>query len=214
MTKQTRDLLVAGLAVGAAAIALYFGFARRSPKIDLGTYSALGAVTAEETAKLLGHKGVVVVLARDTGGDKIPSVEAELDAFQRMLKKQSGLKQVTVRFVAPPMLMMATGGGVPPEELARALAAHPNAAALVLFCGFPPMADTDLEVLKKRGVKTVVVSSFRSDYGRLLEQGVIHLAIAPRPEGPPPGTPPPRTLREQFDQDFAIVTAADMARSR
>jgi hypothetical protein len=211
---QTKDMLLASLAVCAVATSLYFGFGERSPKINLSTYEALGAVTAEETAKLLGNKGRVLVMAHDTGSDKNPSVEAELEAFQRTLKKHAGLSQVTERFAATPMLMMATGGGVPQEQLARALEAHGDITALVLFCALPPSADSELVTLRKRGVKTVVVSSFRSEYGRLLKQGAVHLAIAPQPESPPPGAQPPRTLRERFDQDYVIITAADADRWR
>jgi len=212
MNKRTRDIVVGSLAAGVAALSLYFTFAGRSPKVDLSPYSVLGAVTAEETAKLLGNKGQVLVIARDTGADKNPSVESELAAFQRTLKKHAGLSQITERFVATPMLMMATGGGVPPDHLAKALEAHAKVSALVLFCGLPPLDDSESEALKKRGVKTVVVSSFRPDYVRLLKQEVIHLAIVPRQEGPPPGTPAPRTLRERFDQDYVIITAAEAAR--
>ena len=211
MNKRTKDLLTTSLVVGAAAIAVYFALFGRSPRVELGAYEVLGAVTAEETAKLLGNRGRVLVIARDTGADKNPSVEAQLATFQRTLEKHAGLSQVTERFQATPLLMMATGGGVPPDHLARALQAHPDVGALVLFCGLPPLAEAEAEALRKRGVKTVVVSSFRPDHAELLERKVIHLVITPRPEGPPPGTRPPRTLRERFDQDYAIVTAADVA---
>ena len=212
MTKKTRDTVVVSLAVGAAAVSLYFAFPGRSPKIDFNPYDTLGAVAAEETAKLLGNKGRVLVMARDTGAEKNPSVEAELKAFRRTLKKHAGLSQVTERILATPMLMMATGGGVPPDQLFKALETHANVGALVLFCGMPPLADPELETLKKHGVKTVVVSSFHPGYRRLLEQQVIHLAIVPRPDAPAPGAQPPQTLRERFDQDFMIVTPADAAR--
>jgi len=212
MNKQTRDILVASLAAGAVAASLHFGIAGRSPKIDLNPYTALGAVTAEETAKLLGNKGQVLVMARDTGADKNPSVEAELKAFRQTLKKHAGLSQVTEKILATPMLMMATGGGVPPDQLFKALETHANVGALVLFCGMPPLADPELETLKKHGVKTVVVSSFHPGYRLLLEQQVIHLAIVPRPDAPRQAPQPPRTLRECFDQDYMIVTPADAAR--
>ena len=212
MNKRTKDLLLLSLAVGAAAVSLYFALFGRSPKIELGAYEVLGTVTAEETGKLLGNQGRVLVIARDTGEDKNPSVEAQMAAFQRTLKKHAGLSQVTERFQATPLLMMATGGGVPPDHLAQALQTHPDAAAMVLFCGLPPLADGEWETLRKRGVKTVVVSSFRPDYAELLERDVIHLVITPRPEGPPPEARSPRTVRERFDQDYAIITAAGAGR--
>lgn len=211
MNNRTRNILVASLATGAAAASLYFVAAGRAPKIDLNPYEALGAVTAEETAKLLNNKGQVLVMARDTGADKNPSVEAELKAFRQTLKKHTGISLVTERILATPVMMMATGGGVPPDQLFKALETHPDVGAVVLFCSLPALAKAELESLKEAGAKTIVVSSFHPRYRELLEEGVIHLAIAPRSEPPPPEAPPPRTLRERFDQDYTIVTPANAA---
>ena len=212
MDKRTKDVIVVSLALGAAGVSLYFGFAGRSPKINLDPYEVLGAVAAEETAKLLADKGFVLVMARDTGADKNPSVEAELNAFQQTLKKRSGLRVVTERVLVPPVLMMATGGAVPPDQLFKALETHPNVGALVLFFGLPPLTDPELEALAKSGVKTVVVSSFYPGYKRLLERRAIHLAIVPRSEAPPPRSQAPSSLRERFDQDYLVVTPVEAAR--
>ena len=212
MDRRTKDVIVVSLALGAAVASLYFGFAGRSPKLNLDPYQVLGAVTAEETAKLLADKGLVLVLARDTGAEKNPSVEAELNAFQQTLKKHRGLRLVTERVQVTPMLMMATGGGVPPDQLFKVLETHANVGALVLFFGFPALADPELEALEKSGVKIVVVSSFNPGYKRLLERRAIRLAIVPRQEALQPGSQAPRTLRERFDQDFIIVTSVEAAR--
>ena len=101
---------------------------------------------------------------------------------------------------------------MPPDQLFKALETHPNVGALILFFGFPALADPELEALEKSGVKTVVVSSFHPDYKRLLERRAIHLAIVPRQEAPQPGSQAPRTLRERFDQDYIIVTSVEAAR--
>ena len=206
--------MIASLAVGAAAVSLYFAFAGRSQKINLDPYNVLGAITAEETAKLLGNKGQVLVMAPDTGANKNPSVEAELEAFRQTLRKQKGMSVITERIQATPMLMMATGGGVPPEQLFKALERHANVAAVVLFFGFPQLADPELEALRKYGVKTVVVSSFRPGYKRLMEQQALHLAIVPRSDAPPPGTQAPRSLRDRFDQEFSIIAPAEAPQLR
>jgi hypothetical protein len=211
LNKRTKDLLVGSLAVGTIVIALYFAFGGRSPKINLDPYEVLGAVTAEETAKLLGNQGQVLVLVRDTGPDKDPSAEAELRAFQRTLKQHSGVKLVIERILVNPMLMVATGGGLPPEQLFKALQAYPKAGAVVLFFGFPQLGEPELEALKKSGVKTVVVSSLRTGYKQLLERRAIHLAIVPRPDNLAPTGPAPRTLRERFDQEYIIITPVEAA---
>jgi hypothetical protein len=83
MKKQTRDIIIGTVAVGAAVIALYYAFGGRSQKIDLDTYQVLGAVAAEETAKLLGNKGEVLVMAPDSGSYKNPSVEQNWPHLKR-----------------------------------------------------------------------------------------------------------------------------------
>src|ERR1039458_2363304 len=175
MDKRTKDIIVATLAVGAAAVSIYFARAGRSQKINLNTYDVLGAVTAEETAKLLGDKGQVLVMARDTGANKNPSVEAELKAFQQTLKNHKDINVIIEKVQVSPMQMMATGGGVPREQFVKALQTHAHLGAVVLFMGFPQLTDPELEALKESGVKTVVACALRPGDQRLLERQAIHL---------------------------------------
>jgi hypothetical protein len=128
-----------------------------------------------------------------------------------MLKKQKGMKVKAERIQISPMLMMATGGGVPPEQFFKALEQHTGVGAVVLFFGFPQLRDEEIQKLKKSGVKAVVVSSFRSGYKQLMAQQVIHLAIMPRLDTSETAKPVAQTVRERFDQDFTIVTPADAA---
>jgi hypothetical protein len=206
--KPTKQTAAAILAVGAAVVALYLAFGRPSEKISLETYEVLGAGTAEETAKLLDNKGRVLVMVRDTGPDKNPSVEAELKAFRQILKKHADLSLIVERVQVTPTLMMSTGGGLPADLLFKALETHGKVDVVVLFFGFPQLTDPELAALKKTGAKTVVVSSFRPGYQRLLERQAIHLAIVPRTEVPSPSAQAPQTVRERFDQEYLVVTSA------
>jgi hypothetical protein len=207
-----RDSLVAILALAAVALSIYFGFVRRADKISFDTYEVLGAVAAEETAKVLGNQGRVLVMARDTGEN--PSVAAELSAFAHASKKYSGLQLITVKVPVTPLLMMSTGGAIPSDQLLKAIESHGPLAAVVLFSGFPQLSDAEQDQLAKAGVKTIVVSSFHPDYRRLLDQKIIHLAIVPRPDPSPSEVPAPKNLRDRFDQDYVIVTAAEAAVQR
>jgi len=209
MEKKTRDIFIAIIAVVAAVGSLYFAFGRRAEFVDLDTYSVLGVVAAEETSKLLADKGKVLVVVRDTGADKNPSVEAELKAFEKTLKQHSGMNLATYRVQVTPMLMMSTGGGLPSEELMKALESHPGINALVVFFGFPLLSEPELDTLKKSGAKTVVVSSFRAGYKQLMQREAINLAIVPKPDSAPADAPKPKTVRERFDQDYKVITSAD-----
>ena len=211
MNKRTKDILVAILAV-TAGVAVYFGFFARSEKLNLDTYAVLGAVTAEETARLLDAKAQVLVLARGFGDNENPSGEAELKAFQKALKQHRGLSVVIEKVQATPMQMMATGGGLAADQLFKALANHANVGAVVLFMGFPPLADAELEALKKSKTKIIVVSALHPDYKRLLQRQAIHLAIVPRPANELPEARAALTLRERFDQEYMIITPAEATR--
>ena len=212
MNKRTKDILIATVALTAVAAAIYYAFAGRAQRIDLDTYHVLGAVAAEETAKLVDNKGRLLVMARDTGANKNPSVEAELSAFQQALKSQRGMSVLVEKVKISPGEMLATGGGVPPEQFLRALETHSPLSAVVLFMAFPRLTDPELEVLKQSGVRTVVACALRPDDQRFLERQAINLAIVPRADSPPPGAPAPRTLRGRFDQEFIIITPAAGAR--
>src|ERR1039458_9057861 len=161
MHKRTKDIVIGTLAVGAVAVSIYFALVGGSQKINLDPYDVLGAVTAEETAKLLGNKGQVLVMARGTGANINPSVEAELKAFQQTLRKQTGMSVIIDKVQVSPNQMMATGGGVPPEMFLKALETHSNLGAVVLFMGFPQLKDAELEGLKNSGVKIVVACTDR-----------------------------------------------------
>src|SRR5262245_46760029 len=176
MTQQSKRVLIAIVAVAAAATSVYMASVGRSPKVNLESYEVLGAVTAEETAKLLANKGRVLVMARGSGDVVNPSVEAELKAFSNSLKKHSSIETSIEKVELAPMQMMATGGGIPADVLFKTLDTHPRLAGLVLFLGFPPLADLEVEALRKFGVKIVVVSAFQPDVRRLLDLRAIHLA--------------------------------------
>jgi len=209
---RTKEILIAAVAIGAAVVSVYYAISGRSEKVNLDTYSVLGTVAAEESAKLAGNKGQILIMVPDSGPNKNPSIEAEVKAFQESLKKQK-LGVIIEKVNVTPMMMMATGGGVPPDQFFKALEQHKGIAAVALLFGFPELSASDVETLKKYNVKTIVVSSFRSGYKRFLDTGALHLVISPRQDTPPANAQPPRTVRERFDQDFVLITPEQSQRS-
>jgi len=211
MTKKKLVPLLAILVIASAVVWIYRSQSG-TQKFALNPYHALGTGAAEETAKLLGNQGAVVVVSPDTGEFKNAAVDGQLQSFQDTLQKNKAMSiAATVKFKLTPMERMATGGAVPRDAFLQALQSHPNAGAVVLFCAFPPLASQDYAALKQSGVKVVVASGYGPAYRKLLEAQVIHLAIVPQFDRPATDGKPPQTLRGWFDQEFQVITSANTA---
>lgn len=210
MSSRKIKTLLIGFLCAAAVVSFFLGTGEHSVKVDLGVYEALGAVTAEETAKLLPEKAKVLVVVRDTGNEKNPSIDAQIAAFGQTLKKRRGLRMAVKRFSASPMLMMATGGGISPDQFREILETHKDVEAIVLFCPLPPLAASDLALLKNRRLKLVVAASFRPEYAELISREVLHMVIAPRDDRSMQNGAQPRNLRDIFNNEFVIIRAENI----
>ncbi len=211
MAKKIIVAIIALVLIAVGAKWIYTGLSNGPEAFDLGPYQALGMGTAEETAKLLGNKGQVVVIAPDTSESKNPAVESELSYFQKTVKKSGLTIASTMRFKVTPMESMALGGAVSADRFLKELQSHPNVGAVVLFCAFPPLAPQDYDVLKKSGAKVVVASGYLPSYRNLLSAQLIQVAIVPRFDSAEATGKEPKTLREWFERDFQVITPATTA---
>lgn len=213
MNKKPVVIAIAVLAILGSIIWLYLNRSGRPPRIALDSYQALGEVAAEETSRLLNHKGQIVIVARENRAGANPAEAAQLQAFTSALKKEGKISIAALEtFHLSPMEQMSAGGSVPRERFLQVLKDHPKLDALALFVGFPALDQTGLDQLKQSGAKIVVISGYWPDYKRLLAAGWIQIAIVPRFDSPPEFPKPPQTLREWFDRDYVIITANDTSR--
>src|SRR5205809_4246759 len=116
MIKKTIVPLVCLLLIAGAAAWIYYHQSGPSQRFDLSPYHALGAGVAEESAKLLGKKGRLIVIAPDTRQNPNPSVEGELSSFEEAIKKSGLTVAEDVRFRLTPQERMGTGGAVPDDQ--------------------------------------------------------------------------------------------------
>ena len=213
MIKKTIGPVIAILVIVVAAVWIYRGQSAGGLNFDLNPYHALGAGSAEETARILANKGQVVVVAPDTSEFKNPAIDGQLKSFQQSIKKFSGMSIAeTLRFKSTPMERMATGGAAPRDLFMNALQSHPNLGAVVLFCALPSLGLQDYDTLKQSGTKVVVVSGYLPAYRKLLEAQLIHLAIVPKFEQSAAPGKPPKTLRDWFEQDFEVIASDNTAK--
>jgi hypothetical protein len=207
MNKQSFALIAALLAIFGSVLSLYFS--QRDPGIDVKPYQALGAVAAEETAKLLGGKGSVVIMAADLGEYKnlAPMLDAKINSFRKTLKRAGGVTLIAIERVRihPPSLGRV-GEFMLPDQLTRVIEKHPRVDAIVSLVGLSPLTDQETRMLKQNATKLVVASGYDGTYKQLLQTRVLQLAIIPRSENPPETAAKPRTTRDWFDRDYEIVT--------
>ncbi|MCX8107498.1 MAG: hypothetical protein N3G20_01700 [Verrucomicrobiae bacterium] len=216
MNRRTSNYILIGLICCAVVVCIYLSVRGGSKNIQLGVYQALGAVTAEETAKLIPKNAKVLVIVRDAGPGENPAIEAQLDAFRKTLKKHRGPTMTVATFDASPALMMYTGGAISETKILELLEQYKDVNALVLFCPLPPLSDPGVALLKNRKLTIVVVASFRPDYAALIKDGVIRMVVAPREIQFPSETPEdqPRSLRALFDRQFVIIDESSLGNRR
>jgi len=203
--------IIVSLLIAVTCAWLYFASSGDVPKSDLDISQALGAVTAEQTAKLLGNKGEVVVISWDSSKNKMPVVEAQLNSFERALKKHGGIQlTASEKVLRNPAQMMATGGAMPTDQLFKVIKTHPKAGAIVLFLAFPGLSPEESKQISEGQTKFVVVSGCNPGYKKLLTDRVISLAIIPQFDRIQ-STRPPKTVQEIFDQNYLVVTPEQAA---
>lgn len=182
---------------------LYFTEFRNGPSTNLKPFENLGYTVAEETSKLLGNQGSVVIVAELMEVQKSPNTEAQIKGFKAGLAKKSS---VTVKEIKELKRSMDGDPRLWPTGHAEQLVKMGNGAAAVVFLGSLPqdLAKGDLALLKGSSCKLVFVTAQSPIIKPLLQQGIIHLAIVNRfpPKPAPTGK---ETPRQWFDRVYMVV---------
>lgn len=202
--KNTLVAVGAILAILGSLTFLYFTEFRTGPTVNLKPFEALGSVTAEETAALLGNQGRVVVVTELIEVQKSPNLDAQVSGFKAALGKKGGvafkeLKEIKRPPAEDPRLW-------PVGQAAQIVQASEGANATVLFMSLPmQLSRDDLAALKGIKGKLVVVTGQSATLKPLLQQGVIHLAIVNRfPPKPAPASGK-ESPRQWFDRVYMVV---------
>ncbi len=180
------------------------------PKANLLPYQGTGQVLAEETAKLLGNKGKIVVLVMDTGQVEITADDPRMNAFTEAIKGQKDITVMAVEKISPSLMIRSPAGKMlRAEPFLEIFQQYPNVDAIVSLIGVPRLADEQIGGLAQNRPKFVAVSdpaTSSSELKKLFEAQVLQLAIAPRGHPSTNGGKPPSTPREWFDQNYIVVT--------
>jgi len=220
MNKRTTITVLVVLAIVGLVIFFYL---KGGDKSNLKPFEALGEVTAQETVKLIGGSGQIVIIEPDFGAPNNQFQEAQINSFRKELKQhkgvtivaaekinplspqtpQSNTKPSKLRFFEPTMIKPPSPE---PGQLSQIANNNAQAKAIVVFMDLPALNDADIRALKGRGAKMLVVSEYRDEYKALFRAQVLHLAVVSRLEPFRETGKKPRTTKDWFDRFYAVIT--------
>ena len=204
--------LILTLVLVSVALAV-FVFRRQSsgPAMNLRPSVAVGEVLAEETSRLLGGKGNIVVIGRASAKEGQSAGNEQITSLGAALRRRASPKIAATEWLPqPPRLSMNTSD-LTAEQLVALLEKHPEANAFVVFAGLPPLSPPLAEKLTARSLKLLAVCGYGATLRRWLAAHVLAAAVVPRFGELPAGTPAPKTVKDWFSQEFELLTPESLA---
>jgi len=206
--KQNVKSIVAAAVMVLSILFLYAFFGGFGPPVDVTGQKALGKFLATEALKLRGPGGNILLLAPDTTDQPNPYADAQMRAFERILRKNSASISAQRRVRLNPIRLITVSAG----EFAPLLKKSSENDVLVSFIG-PPVAGGDgAGAMPEKHAKILAVCSGglpkQMNLRRAFEQGLLTEAVISRPEAARGSVSSPL---ETFNQNYTLVTAANVA---
>jgi hypothetical protein len=206
-------VLILTVAIASVALALFvFRWQSSGPAMSSRPSLAVGEVLADETSRLLGGKGKVVVIARASAKEGQSAANEQISSFAAALSRRTSPRIAATEWLPRPLRPVMNSGDLSAEQLLQLIEKNPDANAIVVFAGLPPFSRPLADKLISRQVKLLAVGGYGATVRRWLEAQVLAVAVIPRFGELPPGTPAPRTVRDWFSQEFEMVTPDSVGR--
>lgn len=198
-------LIGAGAIVAILASAVWIYFSEfRSPEVNVSLHQAVGQVMAEETSRLVGHVGKIVVVTMEPRN--APELRIQIAAFEKHLKLLGSITvQETIVLDPGDNPKFRPGSGLSTKRFLKIARKHQGVDAIVSFVGSPQVEEADLSQLKTPP-RFIAETHSPEKSMTLLDKKVLLAAIVPRFEFPAPGPRKPETSRQWFDRYFQVVS--------
>ena len=165
---------------------------------------AVGNVLADETARVIGRAGGIVVVTVDQRTS--PELKVQLEAFEKHLRSIGGMTIKDVVTLDPgDNPKFRPGAGLSAKRFLKIVRKHGEASAIVSFVGAPEVPDDELKQMKTIP-KFIAETHSPEKLVNLFQEKILLSAIVPRYEFPAPGPRKPQTERQWFDRYFQILS--------
>jgi len=205
MSPKTKNgLLLAGSLLAIAASGLWIYYQQfKAPKYNVALHQRIGEIVAEETMKVVGPKGTVLLITIPTAQE--PELQTQLNAFTRSLKRNANYRIKEHELDTKDQPKYGLGSGLSGRRFVRAVNNH-DSDAIVSFVGAPSLSKEDIASLKRKP-KFVVETRSPDELLNLFDKGVLDVAIVSRFVFPAPGPLKPSTPQQWFDKRYQVITA-------
>ncbi len=206
MSPNRKNLLLALSSVVVIAASACWIYYRqfKAPKHNVTLHQRVGEVMAEQTARLCGPKGRIVLLTIPTS--VAPELKTQLEAFRRKLKQLGDYDLKEHELDTKDQPKYGLGSGLSGRRFLRALKNNATADVIVSFIGAPGLSDQEVAELGKVP-KFIAESRSVEHLPKLFNKQVIQVAVVSRFIFPAPGPPKPRTAQELFDKRYQVIIA-------
>lgn len=208
-SRKTVILVVVVLAIAGSLTSLWLTQRTSEAGMNPTPFAAQGEVVAEEVAKLLNHRGRIIVITADTATLSQPILTTQWKSFQRALKRSPAITLLATEPVPPRDPTGPSQYSLPTGWFTQIIERYADVDAIVSLVGVPVLSEAEFQRLPQRRPQIVAAAVFGMNLQQPLKQGLVQLAIVPRYEAAPASTTKPKTPREWFDRYYQIVTPAN-----
>ena len=203
--KLKSTLLAVGslLTIVGAGLWIYFRDIK-APTHNVALHQRIGEIIAEQTVKVAGAKGRLVIITIPTGSE--PELKTQLDAFYRKLKSLGQYEVKEHELDTKDQPKYGLGAGLSGRRFLRTVKNNPKADAIVSFVGAPKLSDDEIAELQ-HPPKFIAETKTPDHLPKLFEKQIIQMAIASRFVFPAPGPARPKTPQDWFDKRYQIIAA-------
>jgi len=173
-------------------------------RVDRDRLRVIAEVAAQETIRLVGHSGRVVVLVWGAEGHRPPAVDEQVKTFRQTLNRESRVVLDAVEGItsADPYAEVV----LQLDPLLKVMQKHPGVDAIVSFIDLQKWNPGDYQKFPTPRPKIVALTYGQLDIESLMRNNIVQVFIQPRTEPPPASAPPEKSAREWFDRHYQVIT--------
>src|SRR6266446_7069436 len=136
--------IVSVLVIAASGVWIYYR-EFKAPRHNVALHQRVGEVMAQETARVIGNKGRIVLVTIPTHHEA--ELATQLGAFRRALQKLGPIEIKEDELDPKDQPKYGVGSGLSGRRFVRLVNKNKTADAIVSFVGAPKLADEDIAQL-------------------------------------------------------------------